>query len=289
MAASIQDEVFGSILSSLSRRMWLMSSHNPCFATRQAALLLTDVVLDIAVTVSHRFPGHAKAIHELKVVFLSALLQDSQASEQVWHPLYFDLEKTRARLCLKRLADATSLATCRDDCATELGDGAEKSFFSCLHAADMSSSTSQTVLKDLLVKLLDSPLYEVRLEVLDVLWTFWRTSGVSNDHDCSSPQLGDVDVSPGDVDVSPGDVDASLGDVDASPGDVDASPGDVDACSRAVETERVNIGLNQTTLEQLSPALFDHILKMSLETETHHECLQKVRTYGLFIYFDLPV
>lgn len=192
---------------------------------------------------------------------MSALLQDTQASQQVWHPLYFDLEKTRARLCLKHAANATSLATCQDDCATELGDGAEKSFFNCLHAADTSCSTSHIVLKDILEKLLDSPFYEVRLEVLDILWTFWRAGGVRKDHGSSSSQLGNLD----------------------------ASPRDVDACSSVVGSERVDIGLSHAALEQLSPALFDHILKMSLETETHHECLQKVRTHGLFIYFDLPV
>ncbi|CAG5133515.1 unnamed protein product, partial [Candidula unifasciata] len=356
MAASIEDAVFHSIVSSLRKRTWMISSDNTCSATRQAALLLTDVVLDISGTGNHRFPESAKVVEELGRIFLSALLQDSSSSEQVWQPLYFDLEKTRAMLCLKHVAGVSTVSAgvsavsagvstvsagvsavsagvstvsagvsavsagvsavsagvstvsagvsavsadvstvsagvstvsagvstvSAGDSTVSAGVGTVSAGDSTVSAGDstmsagvstvsagvstvaagsaasraesteladkLSFTTSKIGLKDVLMKLLDSPLYEVRLEVLDLLWNFLRTDGIKKGQDLSSTKCGNVN----------------------------ASSGDFESCTSAVETEKVNCGLSNVTLEQLSPALFDHILTMALETETHHECLQK--------------
>ncbi|CAL1537329.1 unnamed protein product, partial [Lymnaea stagnalis] len=84
----------------LLERTWLMSScTNRCFATHQSTLVLVDMVLDLTEAC-----GRPESAPELKSVFLTSLLKGGSCPELFWQPLYFDLEQTRARLCLKYLA-----------------------------------------------------------------------------------------------------------------------------------------------------------------------------------------
>lgn len=203
--------------------MVYVNSQNVCFANQQAALILVDAVLDIEATLNRKSQASAPSQNQLKLHFLSALLQARVIfPEHQWYPLYYEAEKTRARLCLKYLSQLSD---------TEAGH-----LSSDQHTVSSAGHSTVKPVVDVFLQCLQSPVFEVRLEVLNSLIKLLNTGGRAH----LMEDAGE------------------------------------DSMLVNNEVEHLTEGAAACRTEEVVRQLFDHLLDMGLELENHHECQEKV-------------
>ncbi|XP_059154610.1 thyroid adenoma-associated protein homolog [Physella acuta] len=255
LGSSLQEDFLHTVTPKLAQCSWLLSSENVCFATQQAALVLVDAVLDIEATYNR------KSQNQLRLHFLSALLQARVISpEHQWRPLFYEAEKTRARLCLKYLPQIA------DTQAGHLNSDQQP-------VSSAGQSTVRPVV-DVFLHGLQSPVYEVRLEVLNSLIQLHNTGGRAEAHNTGGRAEayntgGRAEAHNIGGRAEPhntgGWAEAHLTEASGEDG---VSTGD--------EVEPLIEGATGCRTEDIVAQLFDHLLDMGLELENHHECQEKV-------------
>ena len=237
---------------------------NPCFATRQAALILTDHVLDIADACLTDTGNLAFEISvgKLRQCFVGAI-SDHMAHDQCKPlPFFFEFEKTRAQLCLKHLtaferydpSSSHSRTVGKDidginpnslpEAASTTQSCKDNSKPSHLREMLGSEAGNTSSLSDqMLLSLLKSPVYDVRLGVLDVLLSSIVSSKTDGQSD--SLKLAHGGIGPDDQDLE-----------------------------LTSQAQFVSIFIQGA--EAVVFRLKNQLLKMAMETETHHLCVEKV-------------
>ncbi|GFR67390.1 thyroid adenoma-associated-like protein [Elysia marginata] len=259
-------EALKSFVDNLSKRNWIFKKLNPCFATRQAACILTDAVLDVAST-CHVDSQKATFISDLKTAFRSSISDHEAQNLNSFLPFYFEFEKTRAELCLKHLVAAEISSF--DQSISALKNGCQKSkqhnqpdakqlevpastYQSNCEKSNLDKKFGEENLdvdhsnNQVLLLLLNSPVYDVRLGVLDVLLS------------SLSSRASDSQI----------DLTNTSGCSHAFPGNEDL---DSELFSHA-HSGKVTI----QGAEAVVSRLYHQLLKMAIDIETHHLCQEKV-------------
>ncbi|RUS78380.1 hypothetical protein EGW08_013851 [Elysia chlorotica] len=249
-------EVLTAFVENLNKRKWIFEKKNLCFGTRQAALILTDGVLNVADACHMDNGVMANTISSLRDSFVASLSDHETQKLHSHLPFFFEFEKTRAQLCLKHLVSMqkhlSSLIQDRTD-GKDTGKDSNQSpqrgrkenedknstGNSGCKASGLTHETGNVYATDkhiILLSLLKSPVYDVRLGVLDVL--------------LSSLRSGDLDDYPD-----------SHGSEEAESEFASESP--------VYKVVLPDVGT-------VVSGLYHQLVKMAMETETHHLCQEKV-------------
>ncbi|XP_035827600.1 thyroid adenoma-associated protein homolog isoform X2 [Aplysia californica] len=274
---NLKSSFLTSLVPLLLDRVWILSSTNKCFVTRQAGLEFASSLLDIGKSLSVSVPF----VDELLGHFVQAISADhdclSHSSttlrEMTWQPWFYEYQKTQARLCLKYLSVLNTpfqnnlvqssvtkedlslrqenIANSRKNCLSEISNKA--------YVRNSSGSMSLTLSVSSIKNLLGSSFYEVRLEVLDALLEVLKNSeSLHSGH----PITNSEDEESRDVEFSGQELQQD-----------EVWTGDVEGGGSSLT---VAVGWTAEEIRCLFRDLTDFLLEMAERTETHHRCQEKV-------------
>ncbi|GFO33499.1 thyroid adenoma-associated-like protein [Plakobranchus ocellatus] len=254
-STALQWEALEAFGENMCKRKWMFENLNPCFATRQAALILTDSVLNVAECCLTSNGNTSRenilsSIGSLKEAFLSAIFKTESHDQRTFLPFFFELEKTRAQLCLKYLTDICNfraksfVLSDMKQSNLDMSAAQERSEakYDLLNVAKPNADYVQLndcSMAQTIIQFLKSPIYDTRLGILDILLISLNTNEKKESH--FSSLLGD------------------------------------DLDSHSQQNIQALTGVrNLLGAEDVASELLSQLLTLAMETETHHLCVEKV-------------